>query len=80
MRHTLVGGYLFRVFSKSIQQMLGTEQDSPTGKQMNAMLREMPLRSALMMAGGISREKLLALVTMMNGSFFKGLIAFLKAR
>lgn len=80
MRHTLVGGYLFRVFSKSIQQMLGTEQDSPTGKLMNAMLREMPLRSALMMAGGISREKLLALVTMMNGSFFKGLIAFLKAR
>ena len=47
---------------------------------LNAILQDMPLRTALMMRGEISREGLLALVTMMNGKFSKGLRAFLKAR
>ncbi|MEL7644874.1 MAG: glycoside hydrolase family 3 C-terminal domain-containing protein [Anaerolineaceae bacterium] len=79
MKGTLIGAYLFRAFEKGMQKMNGPEKDTPTSKMMNAMPQEMPLRTALMMGGGISREKLLALVTMMNGKFFKGLRAFLKA-
>lgn len=80
MKSTLVGAYLFRSFEKGMQKMNGPEQDTPTSKMMNAMLQEMPLRTALMMGGGVSRGKLLALVTMMNGRFFRGLRDFLRAR
>jgi len=80
MKGTLVGAYLFRAFEKGMQKMQGPEKDTPTSKMLNAILQEMPLRTALMMSGEISREGLLALVTMMNGKFSKGLRAFLKAR
>lgn len=80
MKGTLVGAYLFRAFEKGMQKIVGPDKDTPTGKLMNATLQEMPLRTTLMKGGGISREKLLALVQMMNGKFFKGLWAFLKAR
>jgi len=39
----------------------------------------MPLRSMLMMGGAFNREKLEALLAMINGHFFSGLWAFLRA-
>jgi hypothetical protein len=39
----------------------------------------MPLRSMLMMGGAFNRAKLEALLTIINGRFFRGLFAFVRA-
>lgn len=62
-----------------IRKMIVGQEDTPTGAMMMSMAQEMPLRSMLMMGGAFNREKLEALLTMINGHFFSGLLAFLRA-
>jgi hypothetical protein len=45
---------------------------------MKAVANEMPLRTMLMMGGGLNRSQLEALLLMTNGHLLKGLVAFIK--
>jgi len=64
---------------KQLQQMNQGKEDTPMAQLMIAIIREMPLRTMLMMGDGtLNREQLEALLMMINGRFFKGLGAFLK--
>lgn len=66
---------------KQIRQMIQGQEDTPNGLFMQVMVKEMPLRSILMMSGGpLDRRKLEALLMMINGQFFKGLGAILKVK
>jgi len=66
--------------NRQIQGMIKDDPDSPTAHLMQAVVREAPLRLMLMMGdGAVSREMLDALLIMMNGKFFKGLGALVKA-
>ena len=57
-----------------------TDEDNPMLDMVEAMLKEMPLRSMLMMSdGALKRSTLDALLLMINGSFFRGLFALLKS-
>ncbi len=81
MRGTLVGRLLAAQMEKQMQVMIKGQEDSPTALLMRAMAREAPLRLLLMMSGGaMSRATLDALLLLINGRFFKGLGALLKAR
>jgi beta-glucosidase len=79
MRDSFVGRLLSSFMHKQMARMIQGQEDTPIGLLMEAMAREMPLRSMLMAGGGINREMLDALLVMINGKFFKGLIALLKA-
>ena len=79
MKDSFIARQLFKTLKKQIDKMIEGQEDSPIAILMDAMMKEMPLRSMLMMGdGAIDRPKLEALVTMINGKFFKGLIAFFK--
>jgi beta-glucosidase len=79
MKDSFVGRLLGNVMQKQMQRMIQGQEDTPIGLLMEAMAREMPLRTMLMTGGGISREMLEALLLMINGKFFKGIGALLKA-
>jgi beta-glucosidase len=79
MRGTMIGRQLFNTLSKRLKDMIKGKEDTPTGRMMNAMIDQMPLRSMLMMGGPMNRPKLEALLLMINGHIFQGLSAFLKA-
>ncbi len=79
MQGSFVGRQLFRMMQDQIRKMIVGQEDTPTGAMMMSMAQEMPLRSMLMMGGAFNREKLEALLTMINGHFFSGLLAFLRA-
>jgi hypothetical protein len=64
---------LHRVIEKQMGQMIQGQEDTPIALLMEAMAREIPLRSMLMMGDGpLNREMLEGLLTMINGKFFKG--------
>ena len=79
MQGSLIGRQLFNMLNKNISEMIKGQEDTPTGMMMANMVQEMPLRSMLMMGGPFNRDKLDALLTMINGRFFKGLFAFIRA-
>lgn len=80
MGDSFIARRIFKMMEKQIGQMIQGQEDSPTSLLMQAMLHEMPLRSILMMGDGpLNRERLKALLLMINGKFFKGVGAFLKA-
>ncbi|MFT3895420.1 MAG: glycoside hydrolase family 3 C-terminal domain-containing protein [Anaerolineales bacterium] len=79
MTDSFIGRQLFNTLSKQMNAMIKDKEDTPTGAMLKAMMHEMPLRSMLMMGGPMNREKLEALLTMINGHFFKGLTAFIRA-
>ena len=77
---SLIGRLLFRFMKKQSMKMVAGQEESPTALLIDAMVREAPLRVILMASEGtISREMLDALVIMINGQFFKGFFAILKA-
>jgi beta-glucosidase len=80
MQDSPIGRLLGNVMQKQMQRMIQGQEDTPIGLLMEAMAREMPLRAMLMTGGAISREMLEALLVMINGNFFKGLGALVKAR
>ena len=80
MSGSAIGRYLYKMLNDQIAKMVQGKEDTPTGKLMRAMVKEMPLRSMLMMGGAMNRTKLEALLLMINGHLLKGLVAFLKNR
>jgi hypothetical protein len=61
-------------------KMLQGKEDTPIGLLMETMSREMPLRGMLMSGDGpFTREMLDALLQMINGRFFRGAAALVRA-
>jgi beta-glucosidase len=80
MGNSFVARQLYKVMQKQIAQMIEGQEDTPMGILMNAMVKEMPLRSLLMMGDGpLDMDKLNGLLLMMNGHFLKGIGEFLKS-
>ncbi len=80
MQDSFIGRQLFGMMNKQIAKMIEGQEDTPTALLMASMVREMPMRNMLMMDGGpLTREMLVALLTMINGMFFKGIGEMLKA-
>ena len=80
MRESIIGRQLYSFMQGQIAKMIEGQEDTPTAYLMQAMVREMPLRSMLMMGEGpFNREMLDALVVIINGHFFKGLFSFVRA-
>jgi beta-glucosidase len=79
MSGSFIGRRLFNMLKNEMDKMIKDKEDTPTGIMMAAMVQEMPLRSMLMMGGSMNRDKLEALLLMINGHFFKGLLAFIRS-
>ncbi|HBX71074.1 MAG TPA: hypothetical protein DEH25_17280, partial [Chloroflexi bacterium] len=80
MQDSFIARQLYGVLSKQMAKMVAGQEDTPMGLLMNAMMKEMPLRSILMFGGGsLNRGMLEALLVMINGKFFKGAGALIKA-
>ncbi|MEJ2447717.1 MAG: glycoside hydrolase family 3 C-terminal domain-containing protein [Anaerolineales bacterium] len=77
---SLVGRWLASYLQKQVEGLVKTDPDSSSALMMRSMVQSMPLRAIGMMSGGaVSRAALEGVLTMVNGSFFKGLIAAIKA-
>jgi len=80
MQESFIARQLFGFLKKQMGKMVEGMEDTPMGLLMEAMVQEMPLRSMLMMGEGpLNREMLDALLIMINGKFFKGAGALIKA-
>ncbi len=79
MSGSFIGRVLHNAMKNQIGKMVQGKEDTPMGMLMNAIVNEMPLRGMLMMGGPLNRPKLEALLLMINGRFFKGLAAFMRA-
>ncbi|MBN1579572.1 MAG: glycoside hydrolase family 3 C-terminal domain-containing protein, partial [Anaerolineae bacterium] len=80
MQRSLVGRLLYSFMQRQVMAM-AQGAEGPTALVMEATACEGPLRLMLMASGGaVSREMLEALLLMINGRFFKGLFALLRAR
>lgn len=78
---SLVGRWLAATLNKNIQELVKDEPDGPTALMLREMVKGMPLRGIGMMSGGtVTRPLLEGVLTMVNGRFFKGLAAALRAR
>jgi beta-glucosidase len=81
MRDSFIGRQLYKSMASQIKKMIAGREDTPMALLMEAMIREMPLRGMLMSEDSpFTREMLEALLTMINGQFFKGAGAFIRAR
>ena len=80
MTDSFIGRQLGAIAGKQIQKMIAeVDEDSPITLLMMAEAREAPLRAMLMVSdGSITREMLDALLVMINGKFFKGLVSLIK--
>ena len=80
MSETFIGRQLANLMNKQVSKMIAGMEDTPTALLMETMIKELPLRGMLMMGdGSLNRELLEALLVMINGQFFKGLGALIKA-
>jgi beta-glucosidase len=80
MRESFIARQLHGIIKKQLGNMLQGQEDTPIALLMEAMAREIPLRSMLMAGDGrLTREMLEALLTMVNGKAFKGLGQMIKA-
>jgi len=68
------------MMEKQIEKLVEGDPDGATALMMKSMVKGMPLRTLLMMGGDrLNRGMLEGLLQMVNGKFFKGLSALLKA-
>jgi len=80
MGDSFIARQLQRMIKKQMAKMIEGMEDTPVALLMEAMAKEMPLRSMLMLGGGsLTREMLDALLVMINGKFFRGAGALIKA-
>jgi len=80
MSDALIGRMLHNYMGKQIRKLIAGQEETPTAKLMEVMIDEAPLRTLLMAGdGAISRPMLDAMLIMINGHFFKGAAALLKA-
>lgn len=79
---TFVGKMLYKSILKNFMKMAqGTDTDETTIRMMEAIVRDMPVRSMVLMGGGALNFKMAdGLLLMMNGHFFKGLVKLIKGR
>jgi beta-glucosidase len=80
MNGSLIGRLLHSAMKSQMARMIDGQEGTPTALLMEAMTDEMPLRGMLMMGGGpFTREMLDALLVMINGQFFRGAGALIRA-
>jgi len=80
MSDSFIGRQLYGYIGKQMAKMIEGQEDTPTALLMESMAREMPLRGMLMVGdGSVTREMLDALLLLLNGDFFKGAWALIKA-
>ncbi|MCK4726308.1 MAG: hypothetical protein KAT29_10910, partial [Anaerolineales bacterium] len=80
MSDSFIGRQLYSYIGKQMAKMIEGQEDTPTALLMESMAREMPLRGMLMAGdGSVTREMLDALLLLLNGNFFKGAWALIKA-
>jgi beta-glucosidase len=80
MTDTIIGRLLHNFMGNQMKKMIAGQEGTPTALLMEAMAKEVPLRSILMSSdGSLTREMLDGLVTMVNGQFFKGAAELIKA-
>ena len=80
MSDSFIGRQLHKFMKSQMAQMIQGEEDTPIALLMEAMLNEMPLRGLLMMGDGpLTREMLEALLLLINGKFFRGAGALIRA-
>jgi len=80
MQHSFIGRMLHKRMNKQMQEMFGSDPDSPNARMMMAAVKETPLRFLLMFGGDLNRGMVEGMLMMINGKFFKGLSALLKSR
>ncbi|MBE2222206.1 MAG: glycoside hydrolase family 3 C-terminal domain-containing protein, partial [Anaerolineae bacterium] len=77
---TFIGRQLNNMMQKQMAKMIVGQEETPTAALMEAMGRQSPLRTMLMMGdGSVTRDMLDALLVMLNGKSIKGAGALLKA-
>jgi len=80
MTESFIGRQLFKMMKSNVAKMIEGQEDTPMAALLDAMISTMPMRSMLMSGEGpLTREILEALLIMINGKFFKGLGALIKA-
>ena len=80
MTDTFIGRLLYNFMGKQMAKMIQGQEGTPTALLMEAMAKEVPLRSILMSSdGSLTREMLDGIVIMVNGQFFKGAVELIKA-
>lgn len=80
MGDSFFGRQLAKVINQQISKMIKGMEDTPTALLMHAMIKEIPLRGMLVFGGGVlTRAMLEALLLMINGHFWKGAGALIKA-
>ncbi len=80
MRDSLVGRLLHSYMGRQISKLIAGKEDTPTALLMSSMVNEAPMRAILMAGdGSITRPMLDAMLIMINGHFFKGAAALIKA-
>jgi beta-glucosidase len=79
MKDSFIGKQLHRIVNVILRRMIKGHENTPTGALVYAAAQEMPLRSLLMYSNFITRPRLEALLLMVNGHFYRGLLAFFKS-
>lgn len=79
MGDSFIAKQIYKVIQTRIGKMIQGQENTPMGMLIYAMVKEMPLRSMLMLEDGpLDIFKLNGMLLMMNGHFFKGLATYLK--
>lgn len=74
MQDSLVGRLLYRMMESQVEKIIAGQEESPNALMIRTMIREMPLRGMLMQGQGpLNRDRLEALLLLLNGRVFKGL-------
>jgi len=80
MRGSFLGRQLFNYLQGQIQKMIEGQEGTPTAELMEAVVWEMPLRSMLMMSGGVvNRGVINSLLSMINGHYLSGIFSLIQA-
>ncbi|MGW8225673.1 MAG: beta-glucosidase [Anaerolineales bacterium] len=80
MRGSFIGRQLLKYMQSQVKKMIAGQEDTPTAYLLESMVQEMPLRSIVMMSGGvITRDVADELLRMINGHFFSGFFSLIKA-
>jgi beta-glucosidase len=80
MRASPVGRLLLAYMNRQMEKIMAGQEHTPTALLMRSMVTDAPLRSILMAGdGAVTLEMLEAMLLMINGHFFKGAAALVKA-
>ena len=81
MHDSWLARLLHRQMYAQIRKMSGHDPESPTAIMFESMAKEMPMRSLLMLGGGVFSVSMLeAVMLMINGYYWQGLRALIAAR